>query len=225
MRPDPTGADHRAYPDSVAELNRLRAENTHLKSLLAAHGIAWGDPTGPARESAPASAAASTYVPGPTSATSTMLDTPAKIGLFRRLFRGREDVHAVRWESSKGKSGYSPACANEWLPGICRKPATRCADCDQRQLLPVTDQVIFDHLAGKRTVGVYPLLQDDTCWFLAADFDKEDWRQDATAFMQTCAELDVPVALEVSRSGAGAHAWIFFAETIPARLARHLGTP
>lgn len=118
----------------------------------------------------------------------------------------------------------SPACANEWLPGICRKPATRCAECDQRQFLPVTDQVIYDHLAGKHTVGVYPQLPDDSCWFLAADFDRADWRQGAAAFMQTCADLDVPAVLEVSRSGAGAHSWIFFAETIPARHARRLGT-
>ncbi|MFU8833409.1 MAG: TOTE conflict system archaeo-eukaryotic primase domain-containing protein, partial [Wenzhouxiangella sp.] len=143
--------------------------------------------------------------------------------MFRRLFRGREDVYPQRWESAKGTSGYSPACGNEWKPGICHKPRVKCGDCNQRQLLPVTDQVIYDHLAGKQTIGVYPLLSYDSCYFLAADFDEADWREDAQAFMQSCREHGIPVALEISRSGNGAHAWIFFAEPVPAREARQLG--
>lgn len=103
------------------------------------------------------------------------------------------------------------------------KPRVKCGDCNQRQLLPVTDQVIYDHLAGKLTIGVYPLLSDDSCYFLAADFDEADWREDANAFMQSCLELGIPVALEISRSGNGAHVWIFFTEPIPAREARQLG--
>ena len=89
--------------------------------------------------------------------------------------------------------------------------------------MPVTDQVIYDHLAGKHTVGVYPLLTDDTCFFLAVDFDAGDWRNDVLAFMKSCGELDVPAALEISRSGNGAHVWIFFGEPVPAREARQLG--
>ena len=90
--------------------------------------------------------------------------------------------------------------------------------------IPLSDSVIFDHLAGEHTVGVYPLLEDDTCYFLAIDFDEAEWRDDARAFAQSCCELDVPVALEISRSGNGAHAWVFFASRVSARDARRLGT-
>ncbi|MDY0074187.1 MAG: hypothetical protein RBR77_16265 [Thauera sp.] len=153
-----------------------------------------------------------------------MLNTDEKVALFRRLFRGRTDVYAIRWESKAGKSGYAPACANEWRPGICEKPRIKCGDCRQRQLLPLTDQVVFDHLAGHHVIGLYPLLSDDHCHLLAVDFDESDWRDDAQAFVQSCSELDIPVALEISRSGNGAHAWIFFSDRIAARDARRLGT-
>jgi len=90
--------------------------------------------------------------------------------------------------------------------------------------MPLTDAVIYGHLAGQHTVGVYPLLEDDSCHFLAVDFDEAEWREDARAFMQSCAELGVPAALEISCSGQGAHAWVFFASRVPAREARRLGT-
>jgi superfamily II DNA or RNA helicase len=141
------------------------------------------------------------------------------------LFRGRVDVYPVRWESkTSGKSGYAPACGNEWRPGICEKPRIKCGDCGHRLMLPVSDDVIFGHLAGKHTVGIYPLLPDDTCHLLAVDFDEAEWREDARAFAQSCAELGVPVALEISRSGQGAHAWVFFSNAVSARDARRLGT-
>jgi hypothetical protein len=99
------------------------------------------------------------------------LSAEEKVHLFRRLFRGRTDVYPVRWESkASGKSGYAPACANEWRPGVCEKPRIKCADCPNRSLIPLSDSVIYDHLAGLHTVGVYPLLEDDTCYFLAVDF-------------------------------------------------------
>jgi len=192
---------------------RLQEENARLKALLTEHGISWAHTPPPAETTPPKIAE-----------TPAQQFTPEeKVALFRRLFRGRSDVYPLRWESAKGKSGYSPACGNEWRPGVCRKPRIKCGDCDQRQLLPVTDQVIYDHLAGQHTVGVYPLLSDDSCHFLAVDFDEADWRQDARAFMQTSRELNVPAALEISRSGQGAHVWIFFAEVVPAREARQLG--
>jgi hypothetical protein len=145
--------------------------------------------------------------------------------LFRRLFRGRTDVYPVRWESkTSGKSGYAPACANEWRAGVCEKPRIKCGDCSHRLLIPLSDAVIYDHLAGEHTVGVYPLLEDDTCHFLAVDFDEAEWQEDAQAFMQSCDELGVPAALEISRSGQGAHAWVFFAGRVSARDARRLGT-
>jgi hypothetical protein len=148
----------------------------------------------------------------------------AKIALFRSLFRGRDDVFPKRWENPQtGKAGYAPACANEWVPRICGKPKVKCANCPSRAFLPVTDEVIDGHLRGHHTVGAYPMLADETCWFVAADFDKATWRDDAAAFVQACAARDIPAALERSRSGHGGHAWIFFAEPIPASLARRLG--
>jgi hypothetical protein len=138
----------------------------------------------------------------------------AKIALFRSLFRGREDVYPRRFESRKtGKAGYAPACANEWVRGICEKPRIKCAECPNRRFLPVTDDVIRWHLSGHDdegqpfVAGVYPLLQDETCFFLAVDFDKAGWREDATAFLEAARRLNLPAALERSRSGRGAHVW------------------
>lgn len=151
--------------------------------------------------------------------------TPSeKIALFRTLFRGREDVYPNRWESKTGKSGYSPACGNEWS-FVCKKPQIKCSDCFHREFLPITDEIISNHLDAKinRTIGVYPMLQDETCWFLALDFDKENWKQDAAALMGTCQEFQIPAALERSRSGNGGHVWIFFDQPAEASLARKLG--
>ncbi|MDY6951103.1 MAG: DEAD/DEAH box helicase family protein [Thermodesulfobacteriota bacterium] len=157
-----------------------------------------------------------------------------KIRLFRTLFRGREDVFPRRFESAKtGKSGYQPCCRKEWIKGLCRKPKIKCHDCESRDFVPVTDEVIKSHLLGRDvgmkrsrrdyTIGVYPLLTDETCWFLAVDFDKEGWTEDVSIYMDTCRTNKVPAVLERSRSGEGGHVWIFFSEPIPAGLARQLG--
>ncbi|HHW41759.1 MAG TPA: DEAD/DEAH box helicase family protein [Syntrophomonadaceae bacterium] len=146
-----------------------------------------------------------------------------KVAFFRGLFRGREDVYPVRWENKNGRSGYAPACRNEWNREFCQKPRIKCSECEHRVFLPVTDQVIFDHLAGRHTIGVYPLLPDARCWFLAADFDKKTWQEDSFAFLEACREMNVPAALERSRSGNGGHVWIFFEKPVPASLARNLG--
>jgi superfamily II DNA or RNA helicase/very-short-patch-repair endonuclease len=155
----------------------------------------------------------------------------AKIELFRSLFRGREDVYPRRFESRRtGRAGYAPACGNEWVRGLCEKPRIKCADCPNRRFLPITDEVIRWHLSGQDAqggdfvMGIYPMLQDETCFFLAVDFDREDWKQDAAAFLGTCRRLGVPLALERSRSGNGGHVWLFFEESIPASLARKLGS-
>lgn len=155
----------------------------------------------------------------------------AKIGLFRSLFRGREDVYPRRFESRKtGKSGYAPACANEWIRGVCEKPRIKCTDCPNRRFLQITDEVIGWHLSGRDdrgfdfVMGVYAMLQDETCFFLAVDFDGENWQPDAAAFLKTCRRLDVPAVLERSRSGDGGHVWFFFEDAIPANLARKLGS-
>jgi superfamily II DNA or RNA helicase len=154
-----------------------------------------------------------------------------KIALFRSLFRGRDDVYPRRFESRKtGKTGYSPVCANEWVKGVCEKPKIKCAECHHRRFLPVTDEVIRCHLSGQDangwdfTMGIYPMLLDETCFFLAADFDKATWQDDARAFIETCRQMDLPVALERSRSGNGGHIWLFFNEPVPAALARQLGS-
>ena len=154
-----------------------------------------------------------------------------KIALFRSLFRGRDDVYPRRFESRKtGKSGYAPACANEWVRGICEKPRIKCAECPHRRFLPVTDEVIRWHLSGRDdagqtfVVGVYPMLLDETCFFLAVDFDKSGWLDDSTAFVETCGRMGLSAALERSRSGRGGHAWLFFEEAVPAALARKLGS-
>jgi hypothetical protein len=154
-----------------------------------------------------------------------------KIALFRSLFRGRDDVYARRFESQRsGRSGYAPACANEWVRGICEKPRIKCAECPHRRFLTVTDEVIRWHLSGRDVAGqrfvagLFPLLLDETCFLLAIDFDKSGWQEDALAFVGACRQLDLPAALERSRSGHGAHVWLFFEEAIPAALARRLGS-
>lgn len=153
-----------------------------------------------------------------------------KIALFRSLFRGRDDVYPRRFESRRtGRSGYQPACGNEWVRGVCEKPRLRCSECPHRRLLPITDEVVRWHLSGQDAsgapfvMGVYPMLLDETCFFLAVDFDGDAWRHDATAFRGACRRLNLPVALERSRSGNGGHFWFFFEEAIPAALARTLG--
>lgn len=171
-------------------------------------------------------------IEGPVRPPVTNGSSPAeKIALFRSLFRGRADVYPRRFESRKtGKAGYAPACANEWVRGVCEKPKVKCAECPHRAFLPVTDEVVRWHLSGRDelgrgfVMGVYPMLLDETCLFLAADFDKESWPADAGAFVETCRTLDVPVALERSRSGNGAHVWFFFAEAVSASAARKLGS-
>lgn len=194
-------------------LAKLQAENARLVALLEANGIEWRLPAKPFKPRHSA-----------TEMQSLQLSTEDKIALFRRLFLGRTDVFPIRWEDKAGKSGYSPACANEWRVGVCEKPRIKCADCSNRQLIPLSDQIIYRHLAGDHCIGVYPLLPDDTCHFLAVDFDEAEWREDARAFAQSCRELGVPVALEISRSGNGAHAWVFFASHVAAQEARRLGT-
>jgi hypothetical protein len=155
-------------------------------------------------------------------------DTPTtaegKISLFRQLFRGRNDVFPLLWMSSKtGRKGYSPACSNEWVRGVCEKPQVKCSDCPNQAFLPLNDQVVLDHLQGRHTIGIYPLLRDETCWFLAADFDKESWLDDVRIFIDTCRDIGIPTAVERSRSGNGAHVWFFFSSPVPAVSARRMG--
>ncbi|WP_207064076.1 DEAD/DEAH box helicase family protein [Motiliproteus sp. SC1-56] len=157
------------------------------------------------------------------STTNSLMTTEQKLALFQRLFHGRRDVHAQRWENKSGKSGYSVACANEWRPGICRKPKVKCGDCSHRNYKPLDTEALHNHLTGRETLGVYPLLNGDCCWFLAADFDKSDWRAAVAAYRDACDQVDIECAVEISRSGNGAHVWIFFDAPVPAEDARALG--
>jgi superfamily II DNA or RNA helicase len=170
--------------------------------------------------------------PPQVSARVTMASPTAdKIALFRNLFRGREEVFPRRGENpNSGKAGYSPVCRNEWVRGVCGKPQVKCGECPHQAFVPFGDDALRSHLTGRAprsstdfTAGVYPMLPDETCWFLAADFDKKFWMQDVAAFRDTALEKNVPVAIERSRSGNGAHAWIFFAEPVLAADARRLG--
>ncbi|MEZ6009335.1 MAG: DEAD/DEAH box helicase family protein [Planctomycetota bacterium] len=147
-----------------------------------------------------------------------------KLALFRRFFRGRDDLYPRLWENRRtGKKGYAPACANEWVQGVCEKPRVRCGACPSRAFLPLDDDVLLGHLRGQHVVGIYPLLSDETCWLLAADFDERTWRDDVRSFRDTCRDAGLAVTLERSRSGNGAHAWMFFAEPVAAAVARRMG--
>ena len=162
--------------DPSDTLETLQAENARLIALLVSHGIEWQPEQ------------SLTVVKQEPEVS--RFSTAEKVALFRQLFRGRTDVFAVRWQGkSSGKSGYAPACANEWLPSVCEKPRIKCADCGNRELIPLSDPMLFDHLAGKHTIGVYPLLTDETCNFLAIDFDEAEWREDAMALRKSCHEL------------------------------------
>lgn len=159
------------------------------------------------------------------SAVPTPVTTAEKLALFRRLFRGREDLFPRLWANDrKGTKGYAPACFNEWIHGVCEKPRVKCGECPHQAFIPVEDQVVLDHLQGRHVIGVYPLLPDETCWFLAADFDKTSWQEDAGAFVETCRAMGMPAAVERSRSGNGAHVWFFFSAPIPAAVARRMGS-
>ena len=131
---------------ALAEISKLRQENESLKSLLAVEEKAVY--------------LAATPVGHQILASTVSNDSPTeeKIALFRQLFVGRSDVFAVRWENKTGKSGYIPACRNEWNRPLCRKPTIKCAQCENRDFLQFTDQVVLNHLTGKHTIGIYPLL-------------------------------------------------------------------
>ncbi len=154
---------------------------------------------------------------------SLALPVNQKIELFKKLFKGRSDVFAKRWQNAIGRSGYSFSCQNEWVKNICNKPRIKCNECPSRAYTALSDQIIYDHLVGKKIVGLYPLLTDNTCYLLAVDFDDDDWPEATKALAQACRQCEVPHIIEISRSGNGAHLWIFFSQAVTARDARLLG--
>jgi superfamily II DNA or RNA helicase len=200
---------------AVSECARLREENARLKLRV-----------GEAPDLQPFPRQPRSLVKGKPqpSATVTVGSQPeVKVSLFKALFRGREDVYAIRWEGKNGKTGYSPAGEKEWD----KSPTSRRGPKKSfriTRLYSLNAEVIRDHLLGKQTIGVYPLLTDDTCWFVAVDFDKKSWEADACTFLKMCHETGLPASLERSRSGNGGHVWIFFASPIQAALARRLAS-
>jgi hypothetical protein len=210
------GSDSLSFEPPEQEYVRLREENARLRRLLAVHSIPI--PQLPAERPLP------TKTVEPSPPVDKEERARQRIALFRSLFRGREDVYARRWENADGRHGYMPAALKDWKAINKSRPEDRKkVDQKTRKFLPLTDAVIEDHLLGKETIGVYALLPDETCWFLAADFDKTTWEYDSLAFLETCQELNVAAALERSRSGKGGHIWIFFERALPAITARKLG--
>ena len=207
----------------VAQNEILRKENAELRSLLCAHGIEY--------KPRPTNVIDSIY--SPISLPVFKLSLDERVALFMSLFKGRKDVFARRWFSkSTGKAGYQPVCVNEWRRGVCDKKKFKCAECPNRDFAPLTSQDVYRHLEGKDenccdVVGLYAIMPDNNCSFLCTDFDdkscKHGYKDDVLAFVGVCRDWQIPYAIERSRSGNGAHVWIFFEEPLPAFKARRLG--
>ena len=209
-----------AYKELLKKYNSLLEENRRLKTELA---LLKGEDGLSMPESETATELSSSTI-------NKYSSSKEKINLFRSLFKGREDVFARLWYSKTlDKNGYQPVCENEWNEEYCDKKKYKCSDCPNRKLMSLTDNDIYRHLSGKDlygrdVVGIYPMLTDETCLFLCADFDEESFKADVSAFRKTCKEFNIPVSVEISRSGNGAHAWIFFSKPVSASLARKLGS-
>ena len=212
------------YTDLLQEVKRLTKDNSRLKAQL---GLAACEPIGKTSgeiknvEKAPVGEPITNFRP----VVDNRSDSITKIHLFMSLFSGRSDVYAKRWESkNKGTSGYSPVCMNQWRAGVCAKPKISCTKCRHKDYAHLDENTISNHLRGYIVVGVYPMLINETCHFLAVDFDEADWQSDISVFRHVCTELTIPVAVERSRSGKGGHVWFFFETPVSAALARRFGT-
>lgn len=212
------------YNKLLRQYEVLHKENEVLKSLLKIHGVEYET-----RMKEDMNKPIYSLVSVPT----ITLSIDERLRLFQSLFKGRENVFARRWFSkTTGKSGYQPVCINEWKQGICDKKKYRCVICPNRNFAPLTTQDMYRHLEGKDeyccdVVGLYAIMQDNNCAFLCADFDdkncKYGYKEDVLAYVGVCREWQIPYAIERSRSGNGAHVWIFFEAPLPASKARRLG--
>ena len=217
----------------VAQNEILRKENAELKSLLRAHGIEYKPRPTNIIEYKPRPSNVIDSIYSPVSLPEIKLSLDERVALFMSLFKGRKDVFARRWFSkSTGKAGYQPVCVNEWRRGVCDKKMFKCAECPNRDFAPLTSQDLYRHLEGKDenccdVVGLYAIMPDNNCSFLCTDFDdkscKHGYKDDVLAFVGVCRDWQIPYAIERSRSGNGAHVWIFFEEPLPAFKARRLG--
>ena len=150
------------------------------------------------------------------------MNTQSQIALFKSLFQGRQDVYAVRWEKD-GRSGYMPAYDVDWSDYKKHKAAGGLfKDYTKKEYSPLGDSSILNHFSGKETIGIYPLLDDNTSYFIAADFDEKNWKDSLLKLYQTCSNLGIPAYIERSRSGNGGHLWIFFGENLPAEQSRRV---
>lgn len=200
------------------EVLRLREENDYLKSQISKKNQVFNDNIAACSILNPVFESNCTYK---VTKNSSIED---KIKLYRSLFKGREDLFALRWEYKDiGKDGYSPYCSNIRKPGICDKKNIRCGQCGNRSLKPLDDEDIKQHLSGIKTIGIYPLLKGDMCNFFAVDFDGDNWQGDVKAVYESFKKFELFPSIEISRSGNGAHLWIFFEEPVSASKARHLG--
>lgn len=205
----------RKHQALLAENQALKEENLALKARLAEHLESRSSLERVQQDALPLE---------PSFPLKETANPAEKIRLFMSLFKGRDDLYAKRWESRDGKTGYGPVCLNEWQPGVCDKPEVKCASCTHRFYAALDEKVIEAHLRGTLVAGIYPLRQDEKCHFLAMDFDKDGWKQDVSTLRDVCMAFAVPVAIERSRSGHGAHAWFFFTDPVAASLARKFGS-
>ena len=210
--------------NDATEIYILKKRIAYLESLLSAHNISFDAPDVPGSQS----------IIAPIS----VVISPTHARFFYSLFHGRSDVYAKRAVMKSGKAGYFPVCENLWRYGVCPKAdrqKVKCASCPNRSWAPLNQRALMAHLTGEKSdgsdvIGIYPLLPDDTCRFLVFDFDDHEaspgtvWQEDVDALRQICSQNSVPCYVERSRSGSGAHVWLFFDAPISAELARKFGS-
>ncbi len=191
------------YDELLNKYNKLLKENEYLKGLLKKNNINFEEVK---------------------IIDKVEMNNDEKIELFLSYFKGRSDVFATRYESTEGKTGYSPVCKNRFANGICDfRKYKKCIGCPNKEYYGFNSKDIEDHLKGKKTIGVYSMLDGDICYFLAVDFDDKDFMECANEFRRTCKVYGIDCAVELSRSGSGAHVWFFFENAIKARDARKIG--
>lgn len=201
------------YEELKRKYDDLLDENIRLKKLLCENGIVFEEVANQVAKAKPIYEAD----------INIKSASQKKVELFKSLFVGRHNVVAKRWQSSTGKTGYSPYCMNEWQSGICEKPRVKCKVCKAKNFVRLDNKVIENHLKGNCVIGLYPLMDQDLCKLLVMDFDKKNWEEEVKLIAESCEELDIDYSIEISRSGNGAHLWFFFNEIVKASEARKFG--